>query len=215
MTTCTARIWSASGLRRTHRPDQHLEVLVGADPDRVAGELAAPRIGGNRVAGVQRSVGLVRAHLVAMVGEVGPPVGEHRLVRRVAEHVAADQVVGPPVREQQPMCGLVGEDVQADVAPRHQQERQQVRPPRVDHGGRDHDTERLQQRRDDGDDVAPVRDPAQLVAQLTGRLGAGVEPLGRQHIGKRLGWWNKIGGWRRSRWPSPHVTLRDRREQFR
>lgn len=31
--------------------------------------------------------------------------------------------------------GLVGEDVQAHVPPGHQYEREQVRPPRVDHGG--------------------------------------------------------------------------------
>ena len=196
ITTCTARIWSASGLRLADRAEQHPEVLVGADPDRVAGELAAPRVGGDRVAGVQRGVGLVGAHLVAMVGEVGPPVGQHRLVRRVAEQKRPTRSLARRF-ENSNRCAASWARMFRHTWPRVIS----TNASRYDHHvlitaaaiTTPNDCSSVD---DDGDDVAPVRDPAQLVAQLAGRLGALVEPLGRQHVGKRLGRWNKIGGWR-------------------
>ena len=51
----------------------------------------------------------------------------------------------------------MAEDVQAHVTADHQHEGEQVRPPGVDHGGGDHDTERLEQGRRDGDDVRERR----------------------------------------------------------
>ena len=150
-----------------------LEVLVGAVPEEVAAQLAVPRVGGDRVAPVQRGVGLLGAELVAVVGEVDPAIGAERLERRVRQQPAPDDVVRPAVREQQAMGGLVPEDVEQAVAPAHQDEREQVRPPRVQPGGGDHDPERLHHRHHDGDHVAQCRDAAQLVAQRPGRAWRG------------------------------------------
>ena len=104
----------------------------------------------------------------------------------------------------------MAEDVEQAVAAAHQQEREQVRPPRVDDGGGDHDAERLHERHHDGDDVAHGRDAAQLVAQRADRHRPGVEALGRQDVGQQ----------RRRAGPSscapasppcPHHTSDDRR----
>ena len=80
----------------------------------------------------------------------------------------------------------MAEDVEQAVAAAHQQERDEVRPPRADHGGRDDDAERLHERHHDRDRVAERRDAAQLVAQRAHRHGPGVQPVGRQHVGQQV-----------------------------
>jgi hypothetical protein len=131
------------GLTAAQRLEQPAEVLVGTVAGGVAPQLAPPRVLRDRVPGIQREVGFVGAHLVSVMGEVGPAVRQHRLVRRVGQQPPADAVVHPAVREQQPVRRFMGEDVETHVTTRHQHEGEQVRPPGVDPRRCDHDAERL------------------------------------------------------------------------
>ena len=92
-------------------------------------ELASHRVGRDRVARVEREVGLVGPHLVLVVREVHPPVRRERLERRVGEQPLADAVVQPAPGEEQPMRGLVTEDVEQAVPTAHPEECEGVGPP--------------------------------------------------------------------------------------
>ena len=170
---------------RAHGPAEAGHVLVARDEEEVARELAPHRVGRDRVAGVEGEVGLVGTHLVLVVREVHAPVRGERLERRVREQPLADAVVQPPPGEEQPMRGLVAEDVEQAVPATHPEEREHVRPPLPDpHRGGD-DTERLEEARDDRDRAAGVRDVTQR--RPYGRHGHArlLEPLGRQDVGEQ------------------------------
>ncbi len=159
---------AAFGARRPRNRPRISFVPVRAD--RVAGELAAHRVALDRVAGVERDVRLVRPELLAVVRHVAAAVEVDRREHRVAEEPAADEVVDLPVAEQQPVRGLVHEDVVAADHRAHREEREHpddrvVRP----HRERDHaDGHRV--RADDGERVAPRRDAPELLAPLGHRL---------------------------------------------
>ena len=59
--------------------EETAEVLVGADAQCVTPELATCRVGRDRVARVQREVGLFGTHLVAVMGEMRSAICHHRL----------------------------------------------------------------------------------------------------------------------------------------
>jgi hypothetical protein len=128
-----------------------------------------------------------------VVGEVGAPVGAERLERRVGEQPPPDPVVEPAGREQQPVGRLVAEDVQQGVAPPHQQEGRHPGPPRPEHGGLRHHTERLCEGQGNREGVAGVGDATQLVADLPNRHGPHVQAVGGQDIGPSV-WRRDEGG---------------------
>ena len=165
-----------------------MKFLRALSPSRSRRSLRCHESAGDRVAAVQREVGLVGAHLVSVVGEVDASVGEERLERRVGEQPPADVVVRPAVGEQQPVGGLVAEDVEQAVAAAHQQRTPRARPTSVsidDRGG--DDTERLRQRAPTT--VSTLRSVGmRRSSSRSGRTAIArcVEPVGRQHVGQRV-----------------------------
>ena len=82
----------------------------------------------DRVADVQRDVGLVGAELLAVVRHVDPAVGVGRGEARVAEQPPPDEVVGLAVGEQQAVGGLVHQRGELGVGAAHQHEPDRPRP---------------------------------------------------------------------------------------
>ena len=104
--------------------EQALEQLpAGAGRSRRARACGATSRVRDRVAAVERDVGLVGAELVAVVRHVPAPVEVDRRERREAEQPAADPVVDLAVAEQQPVRGLVHERRELRVGAAHEQER--------------------------------------------------------------------------------------------
>ena len=95
-------------------------------PGGVAHQLAPEARAADRVARVERDVGLVGAELLAVVRHVDAPVGVGRRERRVAEEPPADEVVGAAVGEQQPVRGLVHQRRELRLRAPHEQEGEHV-----------------------------------------------------------------------------------------
>ncbi len=116
-----------------------------------------------------------------MVCEVGAAICQCWLERGIAEQPPAAKVVCPPLREQQPVSGLVSEDVETNMAPRQEQKRKQIRPPRVDDTGDNHDPERLGQGAEHSEHIAGIRNSMEFVAPRLCWSPPFVETIVREH----------------------------------
>ena len=190
-TSCTAD--DAPGLRRTaglgraHAAQQALEQLPAGLAGRVAHELAPHRRARDRVAAVQRDVGLVGAELFAVVRHVPAPVEVDRRERREAEQPASDPVVPLAVAEQQPVRGLVHQRRELRVGAAHEQEHDDPHDEVVAHTASHDDPDRLHAHRHDRQRVAEVRDAAQLLAERGRGPGVGLEPVGGAELLEQAG----------------------------
>ena len=150
------------------RAPETLGELPSGDTECIAGELAPHRVAGDRVAAVERDVGLVRPELLAVVRHVAAAVEVDRDHHRVRDEPTADEVVHGSACEQQAMGSFVHEDVEPADHRAHREEREEpddrvVRPDRdANHADRHDvqpdDVERVPYRRDLAELVAPFRD---------------------------------------------------------
>jgi phenylacetic acid degradation operon negative regulatory protein len=136
-----------------------------------------------------------------VVGEVRSAVDVERHERRIREAPAADDVVPPLVREQEPVGGLVTEDGVQRERSSHEEERSRPRERVVQRHRHRDDAEGLNPDADDREHVAPVGDPAQLRPDLGPRHPGRREALGWQDVGKKLGL-REHGGGRHGHAPS-------------
>ena len=118
----------------------------------------------DRVAAVERNVGLFGAELVAVMGHVTAPVEVDRCERREPQQPAAHPVVDASVAEQHPVRGLVHQRRELRVGAPHEHERQRPDEQVVDPNGRDDDPDRLRVQQDHGERVARVGYAPQLFA---------------------------------------------------
>ena len=184
-TACTAKIDSPmgrNGLRRVFltRGTKFFHPLMPDGVTEQAPPQGPPRAG---VRGVERDVGLVRAELVLVVGEVHAPVELHRGEDGIRHHPLADPVVPPLVGEEELVRRLVHEDGEAGVERAHEDERDQVAPPLVDPDGATDGERHPEPHRRDRDGVAEVVDAAQVRPQRRDGHAVGEQPLAGQDVG--------------------------------
>ena len=180
-----------------HRLAEHLEVLPARDAHGVAPSRRRS-VAGRTVAPVEGQVGLVGSELLAMVGEVPPPVEADGRERRIGDQPRPDPVVDGLVGEEQLVGGLVHQDGEPDVERPHHDERHQV-------GHRVADqTAAAPPPTTIAHSPATVRRCAgrrSAAARATaGRLPVRQQPLARQHLGPGQG----PGPWCP---PPTHITL--------
>ena len=162
---------------RAEGTEETTHELEPGDAQRVARELAAHGVARDRIPLVHRDVGLVRPELLAVVRHVATPVQVDRDERGVGEQPASDPVVHPAVREQQPVGGLVLEDVELHVGATHEEERENPRDRVVQpHRGHEH-PDRLDPDERDRPHVRPRRDVAQVLAERRCRSAIGADAV--------------------------------------
>ena len=170
-------------------------------PDRVAHQPAAQGGPGAGVGTVEGEVGLVGTELVLVVGEVDPAVELHRGEDRVGDDPGADPVVPPLVGEEELVRRLVHEDGEAGEHRAHEDEGEQVAPPRVEPDRAADDEHHVEPHRQHGDGVAGVVDVPQGGTELGDGHAVGQQPLGGEHVGScrrgRAPWW----------WPCVNITI--------
>ena len=109
-------------VRGHHSAEQAPRQLPPGDTERVPPKFADHRIARNRVPAVERDVRLVGSELFSVVRHVAASVEIDRDERREGDEPLPEEVVGFPIREQQPMGGFVHEDRKAGVDRPHREE---------------------------------------------------------------------------------------------